>query len=939
MRWHKHILIGAAVVFATAATAGPTFASAKKDKVKAKVQNGTLTVTGSNGDDAITLRLLAGDPTTLEVAVDGKKSEDLSFRRSKFDSIVVNAGGGDDTVTVDESNGAFTDTEATTLNGDEGDDTLLGGSFGETLTGGPGNDVVDGNRGSDVAFLGDGNDVFVWDPGDGSDVVEGQGGSDAMRFNGSNAGEQIDLSANGSRLRLFRNVGNITMDTNGVETVQVNALGGPDTVTVHDLAGTDVKSVETDLAATGGGGDGQLDQVIADGTAAADHVQIAPASGEATVSGLAAAVAVANAEPTDQLIMNGLAGDDEIAAQPAVAHLLDVLIDGGEGADTAVAQGSNANDTIQVAAAAPAVAFSDGVGAVKAQAENLHVNGLGGDDTINAGNGLATLTKLTIDGGDGSDTIGGGDGADFLLGGPGDDTVDGNRGSDVALLGAGNDVFVWDPGDGSDTVEGQAGSDTMRFNGANIAEKIDLSANGSRLRLFRDVANITMDTSGVETVQVNALGGADTVTVGDLAGTGVTSVETDLAATAGGGDGQPDQVIAEGTTGADNFKVGSDAGRTEILGLAAVVSVTNPEVADTLVASGLGGDDQFRAGTAVAQPLGVAFNGGEGTDTATVQGSDANDTIQIAAAAPAALVSSAGAPGFVESVAENLDVNGVSGDDTINAGNGLATLTKLTIDGGEGNDTIGGGDGADVLLGGAGDDTVDGNRGSDVAFLGDGNDVFVWDPGDGSDVVEGQDGRDTMRFNGANIAEKIDLSANGSRLRLFRDVANITMDTSGVETVQVNALGGADTVTVGDLTGTDVTSVETDLAATGGGGDGAADEVIVNGTNGADAIVATGADGAVRVSGLPAVVRITGSEPALDTLAIDARGGDDVVDASRLAANAIKLVVDGGEGDDVLLGGAGDDVLSGGAGDDILNGGPGNDTLDGGPGNNVLIQG
>ena len=90
-----------------------------------------------------------------------------------------------------------------------------------------------------------GNDSFVWDPGDGSDVVEGQGGSDTMRFNGSNAGEQIDLSANGSRLRLFRNVGNITMDTNGVETVEVNALGGADMVTVNDLAGTDVKSVET----------------------------------------------------------------------------------------------------------------------------------------------------------------------------------------------------------------------------------------------------------------------------------------------------------------------------------------------------------------------------------------------------------------------------------------------------------------------------------------------------------------------------------------------------------------------------------------------------------------------------------------------------------------------------------------------------------------------
>ena len=37
-------------------------------------------------------------------------------------------------------------------------------------------------------------------------------------------------------------------------------------------------------------------------------------------------------------------------------------------------------------------------------------------------------------------------------------------------------------------------------------------------------------------------------------------------------------------------------------------------------------------------------------------------------------------------------------------------------------------------------------------------------------------------FNGANVSEQIDLSANGSRLRLFRDVGNITMDTDGVET-------------------------------------------------------------------------------------------------------------------------------------------------------------
>jgi len=48
------------------------------------------------------------------------------------------------------------------------------------------------------------------------------------------------------------------------------------------------------------------------------------------------------------------------------------------------------------------------------------------------------------------------------------------------------------------------------------------------------------------------------------------------------------------------------------------------------------------------------------------------------------------------------------------------------------------------------------------------------------------------------------------------------MDTVGVEQVDFNALGGADVVTVNDLTGTDVTGVNADLAGALGGaaGDG-----------------------------------------------------------------------------------------------------------------------
>src|SRR5207248_11713244 len=108
--------------------------------------------------------------------------------------------------------------------------------------------------------------------------------------------------------------------------------------------------------------------------------------------------------------------------------------------------------------------------------ENLVVNLNGGDDTFTAGNGLAPLIQISVDGGAGNDTITGGDGADRLTGGDGNDLIVGGRGNDVLLGGAGDDALVGSPGDGSDTGEGQDGTDTMLFNGANADEKFDLSA-------------------------------------------------------------------------------------------------------------------------------------------------------------------------------------------------------------------------------------------------------------------------------------------------------------------------------------------------------------------------------------------------------------------------------------------------------------------------------
>jgi len=226
--------------------------------------------------------------------------------------------------------------------------------------------------------------------------------------------------------------------------------------------------------------------------------------------------------------MFGQAGNDRMIWNPGDGS---DLMEGGDGIDTAEVNGGNAAETFTVTANGTRVRFDRldpapfylDIGTT----ENLVLNMDGGDDTFIASNGLATLIQLTVDGGAGNDTITGGDGNDMLIGGDGNDTITGGRGSDTAQLGAGDDTFVWNPGDGSDVVEGGAGTDRLLFKGANVNEKIDISANGSRVRLTRDVGAVVMDVNGTETLDVNTRGGADTVTVGDLTGTGVTQVAID----------------------------------------------------------------------------------------------------------------------------------------------------------------------------------------------------------------------------------------------------------------------------------------------------------------------------------------------------------------------------------------------------------------------------
>jgi Ca2+-binding RTX toxin-like protein len=174
---------------------------------------------------------------------------------------------------------------------------------------------------------------------------------------------------------------------------------------------------------------------------------------------------------------------------------------------------------------------------------------------------------------------------------------------------------------------------------------------------------------------------------------------------------------------------------------------------------------------------------------------------------------------------------------------------------------------------------------------------------------------------------------------------------------------------VDDLAGTGLGQVRLGLdAPTTSSGDDADEVDVLLGDNSEKVRIVGSRTAGVTVAGPAVPVLMSGAEK----LEIAGGAGDDVIDASRFAADAPSLVMfgysnrgpashghdtligspgddqmfsfdDGGDrtegrgGNDDLVGSPDKDQLFGGDGDDFLSGLGGNDVLDGGAGNNVII--
>ena len=205
----------------------------------------------------------------------------------------------------------------------------------------------------------------------------------------------------------------------------------------------------------------------------------------------------------------------------------------------------------------------------------------------------------------------------------------------------------------------------------------------------------------------------------------------------------------------------------------------------------------------------------------------------------------------------------------------LAALIQITVDGGTGNDTLLGGNGADILLGGDGNDFVDGQQGNDTALPRRRR----------RHVPVGSRRRQRHRRGpGRHRHDAVQRRATSTRASTSRPTAAACASPA----TSRNIVDGPQRRRADrrqrprrrrhphrqrPVRHRRRPTCRRDLAATGGGDDGAADNVIVNATNGDDVVTVAG-DAAERAgrSASPPRVNVTGADAANDRLTVNAPG-------------------------------------------------------------------
>jgi Ca2+-binding RTX toxin-like protein len=325
---------------------------------------------------------------------DGDDTVTAAAQANSAIALVIDGGAGNDNLTGSPS--------ADTINGGGDNDTIFGLGGVDVIDGGAGDDTITGGPGNETQPGGDGNDTFIWNPGDGSDTLLGQAGADTLIFNGSAGAEVFAVTADGTGFDFTRDVGNIVMDVETVETLTVNGLAGNDSATVNDLTG--VADLTAISLVMGDGDDtvtaaAQANAAIAlviDGGAGNDNLTGSPGvdtiNGGAdndTIVGLGGVDVIDGGDGNDTITGGpgsetqlGGAGDDTFIWNPGDGS--DTLV-GGAGADTMVFNGSAGNEVFATTVQGAGFQFTRNVGTIVMNAtevEAITLNALAGDDSV-----------------------------------------------------------------------------------------------------------------------------------------------------------------------------------------------------------------------------------------------------------------------------------------------------------------------------------------------------------------------------------------------------------------------------------------------------------------------------------------------------------------------------------------------------------------------------
>jgi Ca2+-binding RTX toxin-like protein len=337
--------------------------------------------------------------------------------------------------------------------------------------------------------------------------------------------------------------------------------------------------------------------------------------------------------------------------------------------------------------------------------------------------------------------------------------------------------------------------------------------------------NVTVSVAGGLLVHGQTTGGVNGGSEWNSAIAGDQTVPADGTFTVivNGGEGNDSITVVARSTELASSGLNGDGGDDLVSGPDSNDTLTGGDGNDRLVAGK--GDDVMNGGAGNDT---LVWNQGDGSDVA--DGDLGNDGAEVngaptlgdvltleASARRVKLQRTNLGPFTFDAATERFEVNGLGGNDSVTANDGVGALTLLSVDGGAGADTVKGSDGADLILGGEADDVLSGggdddrivgDRGTDTMNGGTGDDTLVWNNGDGSDVANGDDGRDDVEVNGAAAAgDAFTVQPNGARIKFDRtNLVPFSIDIGSSETLHANGLGGNDAVAVGDVGGYSVTA-------------------------------------------------------------------------------------------------------------------------------------